>query len=272
MPLSRFLRLRLPVRFSMAVWLSEGWRWPLSSVYLSAMPLLLASRSGVPRSRYLRAGVTGADAGPEPLVIVTRRVLREAGSSRRRGSADEMAGLLSAGDCGFEKLESRGAAARKLFTSVMALDGARKRDSSSSSKFFLARRSSEVLRPSRLSSGSSVPALLDLSRSDDLLPGCSSGSSVAARRIRARRRDDLRPALIGSSGVVGAAVYRGLGSIVVASIDCLFCSRVVGARGLALGFVIVSARALGRLWAEVAPGLMVVGLSKSSFSRAAAVA
>lgn len=101
---------------------------------------------------------------------------------------------------------------RKLFTSVVALEGARKRDSSSSSfLIFRVRRSSDVFRPSRGgpsrggSSGSSVPPLLDLRCNDDFLPawGASSGSSVAVRRIRAKRRDDFRPA-VDSSGVAGA--------------------------------------------------------------------
>lgn len=234
--------------------------------------LLTVSRSGVARSRYLRAGVTGADAGPDPFVSVTRRVLRDDGRNRRRGSADEAAEVLSTGGWAFWELMSRGAAPRKPFTSVMALDGARKCASSSSSfMVFLERRSSDVLRPSPLSSGSSVPARLVLNNSDDLLPGCSSGSSVAARRIRAKRRDDFRPALIGSIGVVGAAAVRGLGRTVLASIVCRLCSRMVGARGLTLGFATVSAMALGRLWAEAVAGWMDVGLSRSSFSRAVAV-
>jgi hypothetical protein len=98
---------------------------------------------------------------------------------------------------------------RKLFISVTALDGPRARESSSSSLMggFRLRSKRDVFRPPRVSSGSSESFLLDLNSNDDLLPawGSSSGSSVAVRRIRAKSRDDFRPA-VDSSGVVGAVV------------------------------------------------------------------
>jgi hypothetical protein len=92
------------------------------------------------------------------------------------------------------------------------------------------------------------------------------------RRIRAKRRDDFRPA-VDSNGVEGAVAYREVGSEMLASIVFLFCSKDVGALGLVLALAIISTGALGRLWGVSTSRVewLDVGLIIGSGSGAAAV-
>lgn len=89
-PLSRFRRLRLPVRFTIKVWLGWYCRWCPD---LSSGDLSMGSPRGRLRSRYRRAGVPGVEG-----IDVTSRGTREEGASRRRGNADDDSGVPSVGD------------------------------------------------------------------------------------------------------------------------------------------------------------------------------
>jgi hypothetical protein len=161
---------------------------------------------------------------------------------------------------------------RKLLTSVIALDGTRKRCSSSSSfESFRLRTRSDVFLPcgaSLFSSGSSVPARRVLRSSEDLLPVISSGSSVPARRVRESSNDVFLPAPADSMEVSGASAYRGLGRVVDASIVSRRCSKLVGARGLMMAGLdgVESTRVLGRRWAGSGANLVTVGLVGGSIS------
>lgn len=256
----------LLVLLSSAVWPSESWRWLLSSVNFSAV-LFPASRSAtvdLPKNRRCIS--------PDELDVEAPAslLLNDVGIKRLRGSGEEPSEVSGGDVC--PKVETSREAVRKPFTSVMALDGVRRRPASSSSSFIARRvRRSDVLRPScGGSSGSSVTALRFLSIRDDLLPVTSSGSSVPALKVL-RSIDDFRPALPDSSGVSGAAANRGLDKFDVASIVILLCSRLVGARGLVVSSLVVdtaeSGKATDRFCKEELAGF-AVGLFVSSASRA----